>query len=264
MAKHFLYLTNDRLISLVWNGGAITSRESFLAADAISQSARAHIEKYVGLPTYLITDLVEEDFRLDTIPHLRGSDADAIISRKLSQIYRSSNLRHAVIQGREEEGRRDDKVLYHAVTNTDLIKPWLDLLEKVAVPLEGVYSSAVLSARLLKALDLQFAHTLLVTVVPDFGLRQTYFRDQQLKFSRITPMVYDEGQSVGGLIAAEIGRTWQYLDSLRYFAGDEALEVCILAHARDQPMITDAIRKYPSPPKLALKARHRHRTLSRF
>lgn len=246
MAKHFLYLTNDRLISLVWNGGAITSRESFLAADAISQSARAHIEKYVGLPTYLITDLVEEDFRLDTIPHLRGSDADAIISRKLSQIYRSSNLRHAVIQGREEEGRRDDKVLYHAVTNTDLIKPWLDLLEKVAVPLEGVYSSAVLSARLLKALDLQFAHTLLVTVVPDFGLRQTYFRDQQLKFSRITPMVYDEGQSVGGLIAAEIGRTWQYLDSLRYFAGDEALEVCILAHARDQPMITDAIRKYPS------------------
>jgi len=246
MAKHFLYLTNDRLISLVWNGGAITSRESFLAADAISQSARAHIQKYVGLPTYLITDLVEEDFRLDTIPHLRGSDADAIISRKLSQIYRSSNLRHAVIQGREEEGRRDDKVLYHAVTNTDLIKPWLDLLEKVAVPLEGVYSSPVLSARLLKALDLQFVHTLLVTVVPDFGLRQTYFRDQQLKFSRITPMVYDEGQSAGGLIAAEIGRTWQYLDSLRYFAGDEALEVCILTHARDQPMITGAIRKYPS------------------
>ncbi len=246
MAKHFLYLTNDRLISLVWNRGAITSRESFLAADASSRSAQSHMEKYLGLPTYLITDLVEEDFRLDTIPHLRGSDANAIISRKLGQIYRSSNLRHAVIQGREEEGRRDDKVLYHAVTNTDLIKPWLDLLEKAEVPLVGVYSSPVLSTRLLKALDLQFPHTLLVTVIPDFGLRQTYFRDQQIKFSRITPMVYDEGQSVGGLIAAEIGRTWQYLDSLRYFAGGEALEICILAHARDQPMITDAIRKYPA------------------
>jgi hypothetical protein len=246
MAKHFLYLTNDRLISLVWNRGAITSRESFLAAEAASPSSVAYMEKYHSLPTYLITDLVEEDFRLDTIPHLRGSDSEAIINRKLGQIYRSSNLRHAVIQGREMEGRRDDKVLYHAVTNTDLIKPWLELLEKVEVPLEGIYSSSVLSARLLKSLDLQFPHTLLVTVVPDFGLRQTYFRDQQIKFSRITPIVYDEGQSVGGLIAAEIGRTWQYLESLRYFAGGETLEVCILVHARDKPVIADAIRKYPS------------------
>ncbi len=246
MAKHFLYLTNDRLISLAWNRGAISSRESFLAAEAASPSCVAYIEKYRRLPTYFITDLVEEDFRLDTIPHLRGSDSEAIISRKLGQIYRSSNLRHAVIQGRETEGRRDNKVLYHAVTNTDLIKPWLELLDKLEVPLEGIYSSPVLSARLLKALDLQFPHTLLVTVVPDFGLRQTYFRDQQIKFSRITPIVYDEGQSVGGLIAAEIGRTWQYLESLRYFAGGETLEVCILVHARDKPVIADAIRKYPS------------------
>jgi hypothetical protein len=246
MAKHFLYLTNDRLISLVWNRGAINSRESFLAAEAASASCVAYLEKYRRVPTYFITDLVEEDFRLDTIPHLRGSDSDAVINRKLGQIYRGSNLRHAVIQGREAEGRRDDKVLYHAVTNTELIKPWLELLEKIEVPLEGIYSSSVLSARLLKALDLQFPHTLLVTVVPDFGLRQTYFRDQQIKFSRITPIVYDEGQSVGGLIAAEIGRTWQYLESLRYFAGGEALEVCILAHARDTPVIAEAIRKYPS------------------
>jgi hypothetical protein len=246
MAKHFLYLTNDRLISLVWNRGAINSRESFLAAEAAGPSCVAYMEKYRRLPTYFITDLVEEDFRLDTIPHLRSSDSEAIINRKLGQIYRSSNLRHAVIQGREAEGRRDDKVLYHAVTNTDLIKPWLELLDKIEVPLEGIYSSSVLSARLLKALDLQFPHTLLVTVVPDFGLRQTYFRDQQIKFSRITPIVYDEGQSVGGLIAAEIGRTWQYLESLRYFAGGETLEVCILVHARDKPVIADAIRKYPS------------------
>lgn len=248
MAKHFLYLTNDRLISLVWNRGAINSRESFLAAEAASPSCAAYMEKYCRLPTYFITDLVEEDFRLDTLPHLRASDSEAIINRKLGQIYRGTNLRHAVIQGRETEGRRDDKVLYHAVTHTDLIKPWLELLEKIEVPLEGIYSSSVLSARLLtsRALDLQFPHTLLVTVVPDFGLRQTYFRDQQIKFSRITPIVYDEGQSVGGLIAAEIGRTWQYLESLRYFASGETLEVCILVHARDKPVIADAIRKYPS------------------
>ena len=83
MAKHFLYLTNDRLISLVWNRGVINSRESFLAAEAASPSCVAYMEKYRRLPTYFIIDLVEEDFRLDTIPHLRASDSEAIINRNI-------------------------------------------------------------------------------------------------------------------------------------------------------------------------------------
>jgi hypothetical protein len=243
--KHFLYLTNDRLIALVWQRGAIIARESFLAIDADSASAAQYIARYCNLPTYLITDLVEEDFRLDTVPHLSGSDAEAVLTRKLGQLYRATTLRHAIVQGREPEGRRDDKVLYHAIANMELVKPWLDLLEKNKVPLEGIYSSPVLSASLLKFLDVTSPHSLLVTVVPDFGLRQTYFQHRQVKFSRITPIVYDEGQSVGALIAAETNRTWQYLDSLRHFSGGEALEVCVLVHERDRAMIADAVRSYP-------------------
>ncbi|MBL8515022.1 MAG: hypothetical protein JNJ55_13605, partial [Betaproteobacteria bacterium] len=57
---------------------------------------------------------------------------------------------------------------------------------------------------------------------------------------------YDEGQSVGDLIAAEASRTWQYLDSLRYFAGrEESLEVCMLVHTKDRETIAEAIRAYP-------------------
>jgi hypothetical protein len=245
MSKHFLYLTNDRLISLIWKRGTFVARESFLAGDASAPTAVAYVAKYRHLPTFVIADLVEEDFRLDTIPHLRGADSEAVTARKLGQLYRASTLRNAIVQGRETEGRRDDKVLYHAVANTDIIKPWLDLLEQNEVPIEGVYSSSVLSAHLLKALNLQFPHTLLVTVVPDFGLRQTYFQNRQVKFSRITPIVYDEGQSVGALIAAETNRTWQYLDSLRNFTGGETLEVCMLVHERDRAMVADAVRSYP-------------------
>jgi hypothetical protein len=99
--------------------------------------------------------------------------------------------------------------------------------------------------RLLKELAIVFEHTLLVTIVPDFGLRQTYFQNKQIKFSRLTPIIYHEGQSVGSLIAAETSRTWQYLDSQRYFAGGDSLEVCMMVHARDREMIADAIRTYP-------------------
>lgn len=245
MTKHFLYLTNDRMVSLVWQNGKVIHRESFLAADPETASVATYIARHKRLATYVVTDLVEEDFRLDTIPHLRSADAEAVTTRKLSQLYRASTLRNAVLQGRETEGRRDDRVMYHAVANTSLVEPWLSLLEKNAVPVEGVYSSAVLSAHLLKPLELQHPHTLLVTVVPDFGLRQTYFQNRHVKFSRITPIVYDEGQSVGALIAAETNRTWQYLDSLRQFSGGETLEVCVLVHARDRAVVADAVRSYP-------------------
>jgi hypothetical protein len=245
VSKHFLYLTNDKLISLVIRGGALLSRESYGVADIQTPEVEAHIEKYASAPTYLVTDLIEEDFRLDTIPHLRGSDQEAVLDRKLGQIYRASPFRHAIVQGREEEGRRDDRVFLHAVTNPDLLKPLLALLERKRAPLEGIYSSAVLSSRLLKELDIFFPHTMLVTIIPDFGLRQTYFRDKQVKFSRLTPIIYDESRSVGQLIAAETSRTWQYLDSLRYFAEADSLEVCMLAHERDRTMMQEAIRSYP-------------------
>ena len=245
MSKHYLYLTNDKLVSMVIRNNALVSRESFGVGDIQRPEVEQQIAKYASAPTYLVTDLIEEDFRLDTIPHLRGGDQEAVLDRKLGQIYRASPYRHAIVQGRETEGRRDDRVFLHAVTNPDLLKPLLTLLERKKVPLEGIYSSAVLSSRLLKALDSFFPHTMLVTIIPDFGLRQTYFKDEQIKFSRLTPVIYDESRSVGQLIAAETSRTWQYLDSLRSFDEADALEVCMLLHERDGAMMQEAIRSYP-------------------
>ena len=245
MAKHFLYLTNDKLVALIWNGGAIVERDVFGATQLGTVAFSEYVAKHQTLSTYVVTDLIEEDFRLDTVPHLRGNDRDAVMARKLSQLYRASPFRHGIVQGREPAGRRDDKVLYHAVTNPELLKPLLAILENAEVPLLGVYSSPVLSGRLLGALNAFFQHTLLVTIVPDFGLRQTYFQNKVIKFSRLTPIIFDEGQSVGELIAAETSRTWQYLDSLRFFASGETLEVSILIHSRDRQMVADAIRTYP-------------------
>lgn len=245
MARQYYYLTNDKLVALTIKGGMLIGRENFGATDVGSQEFADYVNRHRRMPSVIVTDLIEEDFRLDTIPHLRGGDQDAVIERKLGQLYRASSYRNAVIQGREEEGRRDDKVFLHAVTNADLLKPLVSVLEHAEVPVEAISSSAVLSGRLLKELDIYFPHTMLVTIVPDFGLRQTYFKDKQIKFSRLTPIIYDESRSVGQLIAAETSRTWQYLDSLRYFGENDSLEVCMLVHARDRAMMQDAIRTYP-------------------
>ncbi|HUQ29791.1 MAG TPA: hypothetical protein VM051_14440 [Usitatibacter sp.] len=242
--KHFLYLTNTRLVSLVSQGRRIVARREFAVSGAGATAFEQYLANLKGVPTNLITDLAEEDFRLDTIPHVGGRDRDAILARKLNQIFRNTPYRHALLQGREADGRRDDRVFYTAITNPELLRPWLDMLERLRVPLAGIHSAAVFSGVLLEELDLVFAHTLLVTFTPGDAMRQSYFRDREIKFSRITPIDLEEGQNLGTMIAEETTRTWQYLDSLRNFAPEDRLEVCILVHPGDRRVIEPELRDF--------------------
>jgi hypothetical protein len=242
--RHFLYLTNTRLVSMTARGKRIAMRREF----AVSGAGAAEFERYLAglanVPTHFFTDLAEEDFRLDTIPHVGARDREAVMGRKLAQMFRNTPLRHAQLQGRESEGRRDDRVLYTAIANPEVLRPWLDAIERHKVPLEGIHSAAVFSAALLDELDLVFPHALLVTFTPGEAMRQTYFRDREMKFSRLTPVDLEPGQSLGMMIAEETTRTWQYLDSLRHFGAEDRLEVCIVVHPSERAAVQPELRDF--------------------
>jgi hypothetical protein len=231
-------------VSLVSQGRRIVARREFAVSGAGATAFEHYLANLRDVPTHLFTDLAEEDFRLDTIPHVGARDREAILARKLNQIFRNTPYRHALLQGREPDGRRDDRVFYTAITNPELLRPWLDMLERLHVPLVGIHSSAVFSGVLLEELDLVFAHTLLVTFTPGDAMRQSYYRDREIKFSRITPIDLEEGQSLGTMIAEETTRTWQYLDSLRNFAPEDRLEVCILVHPNDRRVVEPELRDF--------------------
>ena len=242
--KHFLYLTNTRMVSLVTQGKRIVARREFAVSGAGAAAFEGYLANVKDAPTHLFVDLAEEDFRLDTVPHVGARDREAIMNRKLAQIFRNTPYRHALLQGREPDGRRDDRVFYTAITNPELLRPWLEMIERLRVPLAGIHSAAVFSGVLLEELDLLFAHTLLVTFTPGDAMRQSYFRDREIKFSRITPIDLEEGQSLGTMIAEETTRTWQYLDSLRNFAPEDRLEVCILVHPTDRRVVEPELRNF--------------------
>ncbi|MEP7260388.1 MAG: hypothetical protein ABI669_04295 [Usitatibacter sp.] len=244
MTRHFLYLTNSRLVSMIAQGKRIVARREFAVSGAGATEFERHLATMSAVPTYLFTDLTEEDFRLDTIPHVGARDRDAIVGRKLTQIFRNTPYRHAATQGRESDGRRDDRVMYTAITNPEVLRPWVDAIERLKIPLVGIYSAAVFSSVLLEELDLVFEHTLLVTFTPGAAMRQTYFRNNEIKFSRLTPVDLQEGQTLGTMIAEETTRTWQYLDSLRHFGPDDRLEVCVLVHSTDRAAVQPELRGF--------------------
>src|SRR6187549_317451 len=121
-------------------GKRIVARREFAVAGAGAAEFEHQVARMATLPTHFFVDLADEDFRLDTIPHVGAGDRDAIFARKLQQVFRNTPYRHAEMQGRETEGRRDDRVLYTAVTNPEVLRPWVEVLERYEVPLEGIYS----------------------------------------------------------------------------------------------------------------------------
>jgi hypothetical protein len=244
MPRLFLYLTNSRLVAMTTQGRRIAARREF----AVSGAGIAEFEHYLAavpkVPAHLFTDLADEDFRLDTVPHVNARDRSAVLGRKLAQIFRNTPYRYAQLQGREAEGRRDDRVIYTAVTNPEVLRPWLEVVDRLKFPLEGIYSAAVFSAAILQELDLASPHTLLVTFTPGEAMRQTYFKNNEIKFSRLTPVDLEEGQTLGTFVAEETMRTWQYLDSLRHFAPEDRLEVCFLVHASDRASVEPELREF--------------------
>ena len=244
MAKHYLYLTNAKLVSLLARRGSFAARREFGVTDAGLAEFEQHLASLGDVPVHFFTDLAEEDFRADTVPHVGRGDRDAILARKLGQIFRNAPYRHAIVQGRETEGRRDDRVVYAAITSAEVVKPWLDAIERLEVPLAGVHSAALLGVRVLEAMDVSHPHTLLVHLSPGEALRQTYFRGRELRLTRLTPIDLQEGQTLGALLAEETTRTWQYLDNLRSFGADDRLEVVLLAHPRDQAGIRPALQGF--------------------
>src|SRR5262245_8093656 len=82
-----------------------------------------YLKETPNVPVYVLVDLFEEEFRRDTIPHVFGPDRGAILARKKSRLFRDTPYFHYFLQGREEDGRRDDRVLMSAITNPNHVKP---------------------------------------------------------------------------------------------------------------------------------------------
>ncbi len=227
----------------VWHmiGGKISSTHAF----SDTEEDRAEFADFLSsyhCPTYFLVDLIEEDFRLETIPHLTGKNRRAFLQRKFEQFYRATPLRSATMVQRQKTGRRDAEMLFSALTHPELITPWLDLLAQHRIPLAGIYSIPQLSAPLIQ--DYPSSHLLLITWDKSSGLRETYFHSHHLQLSRLTPARHDV--SFPDMIAAELPRTYHYLNSLGLLPAGQVLDVRIVGHRDDLTILKYTLPANPN------------------
>lgn len=226
--KLLLFLSADHLHAQIMAQGRIAAEYEFPASPEGQESFAALLQE-AKHPAYLLVDLIEEDFRQETVPHMIGRSRGALLERKFEQFYRSTPFRQATLLQRQKTGRRDDDMLFSALTNPALIKPWLDIILAQQIPLAGIYSVPQISAPLVK--DHPSNYLLLISWEKSAGLRQTYFSGHRLQISRLTP-IHDD-LTFQSAVISELARTYQYLKSLSLLPPGQTLDVRLLGHSRD-------------------------------
>lgn len=228
-SKTLLFLSADHFQVYAWHAGKLSAGEYF-SNDPDGRDSLAHYLQEHQDPAFLLVDVIEEDFRHESVPHLVGPSRRGLIDRKFEQYYRNTLFRQARVLHRQSDGRRDDEMLFSALTNPQRISPWLETILNVRTPLIGIYSVPNISTPLLK--DVHSDHILLLSWEKHAGLRQTYFNNKRLHFSRLTPL--SAHNSFSDTVLAETPRTQQYLKSLSLPPPGEILDVCIICHADDK------------------------------
>lgn len=226
--KLLLFLSAHHLHAQQMVDGKIVTQHEFNNSQEGREDFAAFLQS-VRHPVYLLADLIEEDFRQETVPHLTGRSRSALLQRKFEQFYRGTPFHQAALLQRQKTGRRDDDMLFSALTNPALITPWLAIMRAQQTPLAGIYSIPQISAPLVK--DHPSNHLLLISWEKSAGLRQTYFSEHRLQISRLTPV--HAGLTFQNAVVSELVRTYQYLKSLSLLPSGQTLDVRLLGHSHD-------------------------------
>lgn len=222
----------DRAILYLFEAGELAQAYIFKADEAGLGSFSRAIGDLVPAPICVLVDIVEEEYRQDTIPHVGGADRKAVLQRKYARLFRGTSYHYALRQGREADGRKDDRVLLTAITRPEIVSSWIDILIEHKVPVAGIYSLPILSEKLLKTIGATGPNVLLISLQKASGLRQTFFRDQQLKISRLAHMPRLGSVPFASHLMGEVEKLRRYLNSLALISRDSPLSIYILSQGQ--------------------------------
>lgn len=229
--KRLFYFTGYRLSVLHWKGRSLAGSSSFEPTDEGLAKFRSYLQQTEKIPGKFLVDVIEEDFRNESIPHVGARDRKAVVSRLLDRYYRSSQeFSYSEIIGRTRKGRKDDIVLLGAMTNPQLIRPWLNIIDECEVPLSGIWTLPIVSKKLLKTIKATSGVVLLVSQQVNSNVRQTLFRDGKLISSRQSIINQDmkDISGIGELAAPEVNRTIDFLRAQNLVGADEAINLHII------------------------------------
>jgi len=226
-SRRLLLLEAKHLTAYHWQNGHIVLDGVFPADDQGLEAFGRYLKEFGKSLFTLLADVAEEGFQIETIPGVRGRDRNAIIARRLGQYFYGSPYATSLSLSRKAKGRKDEQLLFAALTRPLQIDPWMAVIKAMDCRLTALHSAPFLVAELHKGLGIRDGRQLLLTIGRD-GLRQTYFENGRLRFSRLTPLPLGSIEEVARSCVRESEKIHQYLVGQRLL--DQGTQVNTLVY----------------------------------
>ncbi|MEF8834344.1 MAG: hypothetical protein V5A42_05745, partial [Halofilum sp. (in: g-proteobacteria)] len=240
--KRLLFFPGHRILAYEWRAGAFRRIEAFEPDEEGRERFRQWLREAPRTPVQMLIDVIEEEFHIDHVPHVIGRERTHLYKRTARRHFRSSDFTYITRQGREREGRRDDRVLVAGLTNPELLSVWLDVLAEEQVALKGIQSLPLLGEYLLAHLGAQRAGRVLVVSqqVPS-TLRQSYYENGRLRFSRLVPGRYDGAAEYADFVHDELHQTLHFLENQRFRGQGRPVDTYILTDSDAQAALRERL-----------------------
>ena len=231
--KIIFQFTDKTLTVYDWSGGELsTDSVYYLHNPEDLELFTQNIHNWVGIIGYVLLNLSSEEYHEEQLPHIQGKDRKLMLERKLSKLFPGSDYTHYKFLKRQKSGRRDDIFLLSGITDTDIIEPYIDVINGHQIEISGVYSTPLIINKIIKPLKHEKQVLVIATGKPTddrLPFRQTFLNGKLIHFNRLTSITTSgEPDDLAKKFNREIERTWQYLNNRREIAPSTDLEVILI------------------------------------
>lgn len=240
--RRLFFLDTNRLTAYRWQGARLEPEAEFYADMAGMAVFASYLKKHAGSIYTILADIPEEGFQVEDVPHVAGRDRAALLERRLAQYFYGTPYTLTMSLGREKTGRRDEKLLFAALTQPRHFKPWIDAMQEAGAQLAGIYSTPLVLMSLVSHQHGGQGPQLVLSITRS-GVRQTFFQNGKLYFSRLSTLVTGGMDEAAIACAVEARKTYQYLVGQRLVKRGTPLPVKVLAH----PAQAGSIRAHCEP-----------------
>ena len=231
--KRIFYYSGYRLTVFHWQNNECIATYSFNPGDEGLEKFNTYLRATENTPVRILVDLIEEDFKKESIPHVGAADRKAIVSRIIDRQYRkNTDFATYRVVDREKTGRKDDVILYSVLSNPEILDPWLAPMNDAGIAIAGIWSLPLLTPKLFNKLKIKTNNVLLVSQQVPSNLRQTFIKNGKFESSRSAVVNLDDA-SIGEYISTEVEQTIRFLSNQRHIGFDEMIEIHVMCRKAD-------------------------------
>ncbi len=226
--KRILLINFDGMSVYTLEGERLIHVARFSPDDEGVENFEFYLTDTKATPVTILIDSVSEDFVVESVVHTNTFDRPALLKRKMDQHFRGAEYRSARVVGKAEGARKEDRVLFSALSKGKGIDPWVQALLAAEVPIQSITTPAFALCKVAKHYDLMTSDTILLVNWEQSGIRQTLVAGERVMFSRLTPLPTYQSAEPAELIIETCQQSKEYLERIGLVPFDKKLDVHII------------------------------------